>query len=260
MARKIPFLGLPFDALTMEQVLGAIDGFIAERRPRKIFCPNVSLLTMARGDPKLRRVYETCDLLPIDGMGIYYASRLVTPAFPDSCSAVSIAMRLLERSASKNYRFYFLGTRPEVLERAVVNVRRQFPGANIVGWHHGFFTEESEPEIAGKIAAARPDILLLGMSSPKKEFFVHRNLGRMGVPVCLGVGGTLDILAGEYSLAPEWVRRAALEWVYRLVQEPSRLWKRYLATNTQFLILLILEIFHRMFYRSTNPTESGAGK
>lgn len=249
LARKIPFLGLSFDALTIDEILAAIDLFVAEQRPRKIFCPNVSLLIDARRNAELRRIYESCDLLPIDGMGIYYASRFLPPAFPESCSAVLVALRLLERSKIKGYRFFFLGTKADLLESAVRNVRERYAGAQVVGWHHGFFSGDEEADVVRKIARARADILLLGMSSPKKELFVHRHLSAMGVPVSLGVGGTIDILAGEYSLAPELVRKLAVEWLYRLVQEPRRLWKRYLTTNCQFAYLVVREVARRMSVR-----------
>lgn len=254
---QVDFLGMAFDRLTMDQAVARIEGFIREGRPRKIFCPNVALFVWARSNPFLRRFYESCDLLTPDGMGIYYASRLLRCPVPEMVSAVFLAFRLLERAAAEGYRVYLLGTKPEILERAVANLRHRYPTLVLAGWHHGYFMPEEEEAVAAAVARARPGLLFLGMSSPRKEEFADRYLERMGVPVTLGVGGTLDVIAGVYRLAPGWMRRAGLEWFYRLLQEPRRMWKRYATTNSVFVWLVVRAWVRRRLgrqMRHTSPT------
>lgn len=259
MKHKVDFLGLSFDRVTMDQAVARIEEFIREGTPHKIFCPNVALLIRSRKNEQLRRIYETCDLLPADGMGIYYASRLLGDPVPEMVSAVILFFRLVERAAEKGYRLYLFGTKQEILENAVDNLKRQYPTLNIVGCRNGYFTPDDEPQIVQQIARARPDILFVGMSSPLKERFVEQNLERMGVPVCLGVGGTFDVAAGVYKLAPVWMRKLALEWVYRLIQEPRRMWKRYLTTTSIFLCLVFKAFLSRRLFARLRPAKGISG-
>ncbi|KKK56248.1 hypothetical protein LCGC14_3066460, partial [marine sediment metagenome] len=128
--------------------------------------------------------------------------------------------RFIEYAANKGYRLYLLGSRETVVEKAVGNLCQKYPGLRIVGWHDGYFDFNQDSDIVNTIRDARPDVLLIGMSSPMKEEFVSKNLHRFNVPVCLGVGGAFDIAAGVRRLAPGWVSKIGLEWFYRLAQEP----------------------------------------
>ncbi len=256
MRDKVDFLGLSFDRITMDQAVARIEAFIQEGTPHKVFCPNVALLIWSRQNEELRRVYENCDLLPADGMGIYYASRLLGDRVPEMVSAVLLFFRLVEQAAEEGYRLYLLGTKQEILEKAVDNLKRQYPTLNIVGYRNGYFTADDEAQIVQQIAQARPDILFVGMSSPLKERFVERNLERMGIPVCLGVGGSFDVAAGVCKLAPAWMRKLALEWLYRLIQEPRRLWKRYLITNMVFVCLVFRAFVSRRLLGWARPASA----
>jgi N-acetylglucosaminyldiphosphoundecaprenol N-acetyl-beta-D-mannosaminyltransferase len=159
-------------------------------------------------------------------------------------------------NCGRNYRVFLLGSTPELIERAVVNLGRRFPDVKVVGYHHGYFTLTEEPLVVDCIHRSRPDILFIGMSSPLKEYFVERNCEALGVPVQLGVGGTLDCLAGVFSLPPQWIRQLGLEWLYHLCQEPRRLWKRYLVSTIIFAWFLAehfsLRIRGHLFERDSN--------
>jgi exopolysaccharide biosynthesis WecB/TagA/CpsF family protein len=237
-SQRIEFLGLEFDSVT---VAGAVDRFeewIREGLVGRIACVNVALLMWARSSPALQEIYRRCDLLVADGMGIYYGSRLLGRPTPGITNAVLLMDELLSRAATKGYRLYLLGTTSEILGRALVRLRERHPELSVVGHRDGFFSRTEEDEVVREIVAAKPDIVLIGISSIRKDQFLDRQLGALGVPVCLGVGGAIDVLAGVYRIAPSAVRRAGLEWLYRLAQEPRRLWKRYLTTNTVFGVLL----------------------
>src|SRR5262249_44219904 len=149
------------------------------------------------------------------------------------------------RGAEHGYRVYCLGASEDVLVAAVNRIVADYPHVEVVGSHHGYFTSQEEPGIAAAIADAKPDILLVGMSSPKKEHFLARWSGQLSTPVCHGVGGSCDVLAGKVRRAPIGWQRLGLEWLYRVKQEPRRLWRRYLATNTLFCWIVLSELVGR---------------
>ncbi len=237
---RISFLGLEFDNVDMKEALSRIEQFIQLKKPSHIFTPNVALLVWARKDPFLRHAYNSCDLLTVDGMAIYYALRLVGTPVKESLSASVLFHPLLRLSQEKEYKIYMVGAREEVVKKAVHNLGEEFPGLRIVGHHHGFFDTAAPPEeLIRDIREKEPDIMLVGMSSPHKERFITVGMQNLCVPVSLAVGGMFDIAAGEAKFAPVWIRKLCLEWLYRLAQEPRRMWKRYLTTNSVFLWLLL---------------------
>lgn len=245
---RVEILGIEFDDLDLPEALETIERYIAERTPRKIFTPNVALLIWARKDPFLRRVYQDCDMVTVDGMAIYYASHLLGTPLKQSLSASLMFFPLLELAEEKGYGIYMVGAREAVLDKAVDNLQKRYPRLRICGSHHGYFDMESPPEeLIEDIRRTAPDILFVGASTPYKERFVDANLEAMNVPVSLGVGGMFDIAAGEAQFAPEWIRRLCLEWFYRLCQEPRRMWRRYLTTNSEFLWLFLQEFIRRRF-------------
>jgi N-acetylglucosaminyldiphosphoundecaprenol N-acetyl-beta-D-mannosaminyltransferase len=258
--RTIEFLGLEFDALSISDATDRLEGYIRNRRIARIACVNVALLVWARSSANLREIYRKCDLLLADGMGIYYGSRVLGRPTPGITNAILLMDELVKRAAASGHRVYLLGTKSDILEVTVSRLRERFPALSIVGQRDGFFSIQDEPVVVRAIASARPDILLIGISSVRKDEFLDRQLARLGVPVCLGVGGAFDVIAGVHKLAPEGVRRAGLEWLYRLVQEPRRLWKRYLSTNSIFCLLLIHAAILRFVPARSRQTGSRRGQ
>jgi N-acetylglucosaminyldiphosphoundecaprenol N-acetyl-beta-D-mannosaminyltransferase len=254
--QKIEFLGLEFDSVTVSGATDRFEQWIRDGYVGRVACVNVALLIWARSSTKLLEIYRRCDLLVADGMGIYYGSRLLGRPTPGITNAVLLMDELLTRASARGYRVYLLGTTHDILERALIRLRQRHPDLAVVGHRDGFFSTSEEDEVVGDIVAKKPDILLIGISSVRKDEFLDRQLGSLGVPVCLGVGGALDILAGVYRLAPKRVRRVGLEWLYRLAQEPHRLWRRYLTTNTIFGVLLVQALLRRLLM--SRPRELGS--
>ena len=243
---KVPFMGLNFDNLDLTGALERIEQFIAERKRRMIFTPNVALLVWSRRDRFLKDTYDRCDMLTVDGVAICYAMRILGIPLKTSPSASLMFYPLFQLSQDKGYRIFMVGAQENAVSTAVANLREQYPGAQIVGYHHGYFDMENPPvELITEIQKTNPYLLLVGMATPYKERFFVSNFERMNVPVSLGVGGMFDIAAGEAQFAPVWIRKLALEWLYRLLQEPRRMWKRYLTTNTAFLCLFAAEFVKR---------------
>ena len=237
---RIPFLGLQFDNLDKHEVLNRVEQFIHDKKNCMIFTPNAALLVWSQKDQFLREVYNSSDILTVDGMAIYYAMHIMGTPVKESLSASLLFYPILELSQQKGYGIYLVGAKEEILQKTVDNICEQYSGIQISGYHHGYFDPENPPEeLIQDIQDKKPDILLIGMSSPHKEKFVVSNMDKMNVPVSLGVGGMFDIAAGVTKFAPEWMRMMCLEWFYRLIQEPRRMWKRYLTTNSIFLWLCL---------------------
>jgi N-acetylglucosaminyldiphosphoundecaprenol N-acetyl-beta-D-mannosaminyltransferase len=235
-------IGLNFANVSVAEALDIIDEHFRSRDPLYIFTINVALLVYSREDPYVRRIYEECRLLTVDGMALYYASKLLGKPLKASASASLMFEPLLERCAANNRKVYLIGASKATLEKAVANLRQKHPGLQICGHHDGYFDHGNPPEdLISDINGSGADLVMLGMSSPYKERFVRENLKRLNVPVYLGVGGMFDIAAGEARFAPDWIRKSCLEWLYRLLQEPRRMWRRYLYTNSVFIGLFLKE-------------------
>ena len=248
--------GVPVAATTLAEALDRVDDAIAHREPLHIGVVNVAKLVNMRREPLLREAVLASDVIFADGMGVVWASRLLGQALPARVAGIDLMLGMFERGSRKGYSVYCLGATEDVLSRAVDTLSRTYPGVRVAGAHHGYFTPEQEPAIAAAIAAARPDILLVAMTSPRKEQFLARWNDVMGATVCHGVGGSFDVVAGEVARAPESWQRLGLEWLYRVKQEPRRLWRRYLVTNTIFLGLVCREVARRALGRSAASSAS----
>jgi N-acetylglucosaminyldiphosphoundecaprenol N-acetyl-beta-D-mannosaminyltransferase len=239
-------LGVPIDPLTMEQVLERVDETIASRSRLHIGVVNAAKLVNMRRDPALREDVLASDIILADGASVVWASRLLGQPLPERVTGIDLMTEMLRRGAARGHSVFCLGATPDVLERAVDKMRTEFPGIRIAGQRDGYFKAEEQEAVAEAIAAARPDILFVAMTSPKKENFLRRWSPHMQVPVCHGVGGSFDILAGKVKRAPAAWQRLGLEWLYRVLQEPRRLWRRYLVTNSAFTALVLRKWLSRL--------------
>jgi N-acetylglucosaminyldiphosphoundecaprenol N-acetyl-beta-D-mannosaminyltransferase len=248
---KQEFLGVPVDALTLEEVLDRVHMTIVGRGRLQIGVVNAAKLVHMRRDQTLRADVLSCDLILADGVPVVWASRLLGHPLPERVAGIDLMLGMLRRGSAHGYRVYCLGASEEVLAAAVDQITTAYPHVGMVGRHHGYFGSHEEPAIAAAIADAKPDILLVAMTSPKKESFLARWSNELCVPVCHGVGGSFDVLAGKVRRAPLAWQRLGLEWLYRVFQEPRRLWRRYLVTNTLFCALVIKELLrHSLQVRS----------
>ena len=234
--------GLWFDALTRQQVVQRCLDATKTREHLAIGVLNAAKLVRIRSDQQLRQSLLVCDLLLADGISVLWASRMLRRPLPERVTGIDLFADLLAAAARDGLGVYLLGAKPEVLQRLHGALSSRFPGLRVVGSHHGYFDESQGATIAQAIRDSRADMLFLGMVSPKKEIFLGTWGAGLGVPVQHGVGGSFDIFAGVTKRAPVLWQRLGMEWAYRLVQEPRRMWRRYLFTNLAFIRLLAQEL------------------
>jgi N-acetylglucosaminyldiphosphoundecaprenol N-acetyl-beta-D-mannosaminyltransferase len=227
-------LGVPVDALTMDQVLDRVEDAIARRAPLQIGVVNAAKVVNMRRDPALREDVLSSDLILADGIAVVWAGRLLGRALPERVAGIDLMHGIFRRGAARGWRVFCLGATRAVLDGVLARVAADYPGVQVAGSHDGYFKDAEEESVAAEIGASRADVLLVAMTSPKKEKFLARWSAVLGVPVCHGVGGSFDVMAGKVDRAPEAWQRLGLEWLYRVKQEPRRLWRRYLVTNTLF--------------------------
>jgi N-acetylglucosaminyldiphosphoundecaprenol N-acetyl-beta-D-mannosaminyltransferase len=237
--RRIRLLGLPVDDLTMAETLDTVDRFIATRRVHHHVVLNVAKVVRAETDSELRSIIETCDLVSADGQPIVWASRWLGTPLRERVTGVDLMVRLIERAAVHGHRLYLLGAREAVVRAAAARIVREHPGTTVAGWHDGYWAADREEDLVRDIAACRPDILFVAISSPTKELFLAKWKDVIAAPFVMGVGGSFDVYAGVTRRAPLWMQRTGLEWLFRVAQEPRRMWRRYLSDAPRFARLVI---------------------
>jgi N-acetylglucosaminyldiphosphoundecaprenol N-acetyl-beta-D-mannosaminyltransferase len=249
-AERAELLGLSFDAVTIETAVARCLEFCrAPRTSHTVITANASHLCMMRHDPELTLACRAANLTLADGMSVVWALRASAQPVPERLAGVDLMARLLAAAREHGLRIYFLGARHEVVTALVERSRVQHPGIKITGFRDGYFGVDDHLGIVEEIRASRPDILFVGMPSPFKETWCERHRERLEVPVIMGVGGAFDVLAGFIKRAPRWAQALGLEWSWRLLMEPRKLWKRYLTTNIEFIWLAGREIVTRRLER-----------
>ncbi|HET7626467.1 MAG TPA: WecB/TagA/CpsF family glycosyltransferase [Verrucomicrobiae bacterium] len=225
----VSILGVPLDQVTMTETLELIERMIASRRPHYIATANVDFLVQAQRDAELHRILLEANLVLCDGTPLIWASHFLGTPLPERVAGSDLIPRLISLCAKKRHRIFLLGAAPASAEKAAANLRKQFPGLEI-GHYSPPFTpllKMNHDEIMRRILEVKPDLLLVSFGCPKQEKWIAMHYRTSGIPVCIGVGGTIDFLAGQLKRAPVWMRRTGTEWIFRLAQEPRRLFKRY---------------------------------
>lgn len=238
--RRIEIFGVPVHSVTMGETVD----FICGRLERNCFTQhcvvNVAKLVNMRKDPELDASVRECDIINIDGMGVVLGARTLGHDVPERVSGVDLFHELLAMSEQKGYSVFLLGAKDEVVSETARRVQQQYPELKLAGYHHGYFWDDEEATVE-RIRASGAQLLFVAITSPKKENFINKWRDRLGVTFVMGVGGTFDVVAGKVRRAPLWMQKAGLEWFYRVLQEPGRMWKRYLVTNSVFAWLLLRE-------------------
>ncbi len=248
LADRSYLFGFYIDKMSLEQCVSYLDSIIQKRQKLHIVLVNAAKIVKARRDPHLARIIKEAHFVGADGVPIVWASKILHQSLPGRINGTDLMNSLITLAAEKGHRVYFLGAREEVIANAVDLLKKTHPGLNVAGFRHGYFGSIAEEKaVVSEISASDADILLVGMSTPMKEEWVRRNFKNLDVSVIHGVGGSFDILGGLTKRAPIWMQKTGFEWFYRLLQEPKRMWKRYLITNTIYVGLVMKEFVFMIF-------------
>jgi N-acetylglucosaminyldiphosphoundecaprenol N-acetyl-beta-D-mannosaminyltransferase len=237
---------VPVHAATMEQAVDVCRQAIEEHRQLMIGVVNAAKIVNMKHEPSLNESVVGSDLILADGMAVVWASRVLRQPLPERVAGIDLFERLLELASKNGYRVFFLGATQEVLDEMIRRLAVRLPDLRVAGAQHGYFSAQESGAIAQRIHDSGADLLFVAMTSPKKEIFLREWGTTTAADVCHGVGGSFDVLAGKVTRAPAIWQKCGLEWLYRTLQEPRRMWKRYLVTNSVFLWMLFRELFRSL--------------
>lgn len=201
---------------------------------------NVATIVTGQKNPTLKEALNQADIINMDGVGAIWGARLLGLPTPERITGVDLFVNLLEVAERRKYSVYFLGATDDVLNKMVGKIKSKHPNINIAGQNNGYFWSDEEG-IVSSINSLSPDMLFIGIKSPEKELFAQRWKNKLNAGLIMGVGGSFDVVSGKTKRAPVAVQKCGLEWLYRIYQEPQRMWRRYLSANTQFLKMLAQE-------------------
>jgi N-acetylglucosaminyldiphosphoundecaprenol N-acetyl-beta-D-mannosaminyltransferase len=238
-ATKASLFGLDLDLLTMPDTVAACEDLINRARPAQQSSLNAAKVVLAAHSAEVRDSLRHADLLTADGQSVVWAGRLLGIPVPERVAGIDLMEHLLGLAEAKGFKVFFLGAREEVLDQFAEVVRDRYPALKIAGRRNGYFDNGSD--VARTIRASGAQLLLIALPSPAKEFFVEQYRGELGPLLAVGVGGSFDVWAGVTTRAPRWMQRTGLEWLFRLIQEPGKMWRRYLVGNTRFILMTLGE-------------------
>ena len=240
--KRIKFLNCNLDLLTTNETIDFIDEKIKKNQFIQQVVINVAKLVNLQKDQNLFKSVNESDLINIDGMGIIYGARFLNFSVSKNhkVSGVDLFFQLIKLSEKKGYKVFLLGGTEDVIKLTNNNLLSKYPNLKIAGYHHGYFWDHEE-QIVEKIKSSGAQLLFVAITSPKKENFINKWKKELNLNYVMGVGGTFDIVSGKINRAPIWMQKNGLEWVFRIIQEPKRMWKRYLVTNILYLYLLLKE-------------------
>jgi N-acetylglucosaminyldiphosphoundecaprenol N-acetyl-beta-D-mannosaminyltransferase len=245
----IEILSTRINNINMQETLQLIDSTIMERKQLHHVVVNAGKIVAMQTDLKLRKSVNDCDLINADGQAVVWASKVLGKPIKERVAGIDLMVNLVELAHKKNYKVFFFGAKEDVVKTVVDKYTDQYSSNIVAGYRNGYFKKEEEQGIAREIANSGANILFVAISSPTKENFLYENREVLKIiNFTMGVGGSFDVVAGKVKRAPLWMQSSGLEWFYRFIQEPKRMWKRYLIGNTKFIIL----VFKEKFLKSKN--------
>jgi len=219
----------------MQESLEFVEEIIHERKPIQHVIVNVAKIVMMQKDNTLREIVNSCGLINADGQGVVWGADLLGVEIPERVAGIDLFTNIANMASAKSYKLYFLGAHDEVVDMVIATFTAKYSELKVVGKRNGYFSEDEEGKVVEEVRNSNADILFVAMTSPKKEIFLIKYVDYMGVPFVMGVGGSFDVIAGVTKRAPVRMQNTGLEWFFRILCEPKRLWRRYLVTNSIFL-------------------------
>lgn len=241
---KIDFLGIPVDNLTMSETLNLIDDGIRQNKRINHVVINAGKVVSMQTDKELFESVVSCDIINADGQSVVWAARFLGKHIPERVAGADLMQKLVHLASEKGYKCFFFGAKEEVVKKVVDIYTLKYGSSIIAGYRNGYFNEMEEPTVAKQIADSGAQLLFVAITSPRKENFMYKYREILSnVNFTMGVGGTFDVISGYTKRAPVWMQDMGMEWFYRFLQEPRRMWKRYLIGNMKFVWYVLKERF-----------------
>lgn len=242
--KKINFLNIPIDAITMQETLERVENAITAHKQIHHTVVNAGKVVLMQTDKELVKSVIDADIINADGKAVVWAANFLGQKIPERVSGIDLMEELVKRSFEKEYKCYFFGAKEEVVTKLVNIYKKQYSRNIIAGYRNGYFEKNEEEQIAKEISDSGANMLFVAITSPDKEIFLNTYKNQLqNVNFIMGVGGSFDVIAGKVKRAPLWMQNFGMEWLYRVIQEPKRMWKRYLIGNTKFILLVVKEFF-----------------
>ncbi|WP_314059270.1 WecB/TagA/CpsF family glycosyltransferase [uncultured Vagococcus sp.] len=236
---RVTFLSTSVDILSMTETLNKIDDIIRLGVPTQHVVVNANKINLMYQDPQLRQIVNECPLINADGVSVVLGHRFLGLPEIERVTGIDLFLNLLGVAEKKGYKVYFLGATQQTLKLLLARINNELPNLKVAGHQHGYFSEKESNNIAKSICQSGADIVFVAFSSPQKEYWIKEYLEMMNASIVIGVGGSFDVYAGVVKRAPKTVQKLGLEWLYRFIQEPKRMFKRYFIGNTIFLFHLL---------------------
>lgn len=232
---RYPILNTYVNAISMDETMSEIEKIVKAGNPAQHVVINALKVNLMNENKELQKIVNECPLINADGASIVWAAKKLGVPLTERVAGIDLFLNLVKLAAERGYKIYLFGAKEEVVCKVKEVFEKQYPNLQIVGYRNGYFQEADEPEIVADMAASGAQIMFVAFSSPKKEFWVNKYLNNLRIPFVMGVGGSFDVVAGVTNRAPKWMQDCGLEWFYRFIQEPRRLWKRYIVGNWKFV-------------------------
>jgi N-acetylglucosaminyldiphosphoundecaprenol N-acetyl-beta-D-mannosaminyltransferase len=247
MEKRVSFLGIPVDCISMQETISIIDEAIQEDRKISHVVINAGKVVAMQNDKQLFESVVSCDIINADGQSIVWAARLLGKHIPERVTGSDLMPKLVKLASEKAYKCFFLGAKEEIVSKVTRIYREQYGEDIIVGYRNGYFNSEEEEQVALQISKSNAQLLFVAITTPKKENFLYKYKEILqNINFTMGVGGTFDIISAYTKRAPLWMQNLGLEWFFRLIMEPRRMWKRYLVGNSIFIWLVLKEKLRQM--------------
>ena len=233
--KRYPILNTYVNAISMDETITEVEKIIKAGKPTQHVVIKALKVNLMNENAELQKIVNACPLINADGASIVWAAKKLGVPLTERVAGIDLFENLVKLAAEKGYKIYLFGAKEEVVQKVKKIFEEKYPTLQIVGVRNGYFTEADEPEIVKNMAESGADMMFVAFSSPKKEFWVNKYLNDLNIPFVMGVGGSFDVVAGVTDRAPKWMQDHGLEWFYRFIQEPRRLWNRYVVGNWKFV-------------------------
>lgn len=235
MSKRVDLLGTKVDAFTFNETIQKMIDIIERKEITQHVVLNANKINLLYKNPELKAIIEDCGIINADGQSVVWADKFFNKMLPERVTGIDLFEKMVSVSAEKEFRVYYLGATEEVVSDVARIHKKRYPNLIIAGFNNGYFDQENSAKLVNEIADTKPDILFLAIPSPAKEFWLDKYKEQLNIPLLIGVGGSFDVVAGKAKRAPKLFQKLGLEWFYRFIQEPRRMFKRYFFGNIEFI-------------------------